>query len=473
MADEGDIQVLSRMLARPREETAHILGQGIVVCGSPNLRQALIQVEKALQNASTGTRPSRVAIFSDDQEERSMIALAITDRVTKLGATAKLTDRHWGQWAREARRTDSSTRVVHVIAAVPPENKAREGFAAITGDLVLIWPLTKVGAAILPEEIEEVVVAPFGERPLDKAAHVVVAMFEVLEGRNQIEEEIGVDTLAISHVIDAGALLSICIDPSKLVDVDTARKAGRRLAHAARAHAALRPGELLSAAEMHRVLFPQSAPLPPNLRRLWVEGDTDATLLKLTDRLLRKEYASGPCLLENIRIERLGGATQVELALQRCDRDPKLELFLFDYDADGLRGLTKVRDRGFPSSLLERDAVMAACDAEWVIEDLVSVACLDRFYFAHTHLKPAREEIAHYPVAGRRLVVRGEDKGTLATWLERHAEVVDLYGIIRQLISVRRRFALREPVINCEPPADGISGRRPQPWWYIQGGTLR
>lgn len=472
MADEGDIQVVSQMLARPREETANILGQGIVVSSSPNLRQALMRVDKALQNARTGAEPCRIAVFSDDQDERSMIAEAITDRVTKLGATVKLTNGQWGRWAREARQVDSPTRVVHVIAGVPPENKAREGFAAISGDIILVWPLTKVGAAILPEEIEEIVVAPFGERPLDKAAHVVVTMCEVLEGLNHIEEERGVDTPAISHALDAGALLSICIDPSKLVDVATARKAGRRLAHAARAHAALRPGVLLSAAEMHRVLFPQSASLPPNLRRLWVEGDTDLTLLKLTDRLLRKKYESGPRLLENIRIECIGGATQVESALRRCDRDPKLELFLFDYDADGRRGLAKVKDRGFPGALLERDAVMAACDAKWVIEDLVSVGCLDRFYLAHTHLRPAREEITHYPVAGRRLVVRGEDKGTLTTWLERNAELVDLYGIIRQLISVRRRFALREPVVNCEPPADGRSGRRPEPWWYIQAGTI-
>ncbi len=467
MADEGDIQVVSGMLARPREETAHIFGQGTIVGGSPNLRQALIQVDKALQNASISTRPFRVAIFSNDQDERSMIALAITERITKLGVTAKLTDGQWGRWALEARHADSATRMVHVIAAVPPENKAREGFAAISGDIVLIWPLTKVGAAILPEEIEEVVLAPFGERPLDKAAHVVVGMSEVLDGMDPIEGEFALDTLTVSQVIDAGALLSICIDPTKLIDVDTARKAGRRLAYAAREHVALRPAVSLSAAEMHRALFPQTAPLPSNLRRLWVEGDTDAKLLKLTDRLFSKKCASGPCLLENIRIECLGGATQVESALQRCDRDPRLELFLFDHDADGLRGLEKVKDRGFPCLLLDSDAVMAACDAKWVIEDLLSVACLDRFYLAHTDLKPAREEIAHYPVAGRRLVVRGEDKGTLASWLDRNAEVADLHGIIRQLISVRRRFALREPVINCEPPADGQSGRRPQPWWYI------
>lgn len=168
--------------------------------------------------------------------------------------------------------------------------------------------------------------------------------------------------------------------------------------------------------------------------------------------------------------ELLGGAAQLEAALQRCDRDPNLECFLFDADSDGRRAAKKTKELGFPKTLvLDRKAVVSDCDTEWVLEDLLSVACLDRFYLAHPELKPTREEIAHNPVEGRRLVVRGEDKGTLAAWLEENATIDDMLGVISQLRIVCREFALREPRVEGDAPADAKCGLRPQPCWFVLG----
>jgi hypothetical protein len=241
-------------------------------------------------------------------------------------------------------------------------------------------------------------------------------------------------------------------------------RAGERLAAALRTQSALRPGEPLNAADIYRTLCPQPNRLRPNLRRLWVEGITDASLFRLAERLTQKE---APGLLEGIHIEAIGGVEQVESALQRCDREPNLELFLFDADVDGRRGEAKVKGQGFPTLLLDRIAAMSACDTEWVIEDLLSVSCLDRFYAAHANLKPAREEIAHYPPEGRRLVIHGEDKWTLVEWLERNATADDLYGLMVQMQLVRRRFALRDWPLIGAPPSDGCTGLRPRPWWFV------
>ena len=403
MRDESDLQAVSRMLASARQETVRVVGQERVICGSVELRQALVRVDEALQGSIEGSHTCRIALFSDDQDECSMIAAAIVEHARGLGFAATLTQGEWGRWARAVRMAENTDRSMHVLARVPPEQKARQGFAVIPGDMVLLWPLTMAGAALLPGGIEELVLYPFAERPLDKAAHLIAAVVDALESSNEVGDESNPASSSLLRSVDAGALLAVCVDPSKLRGVDAAGTAGRRLADALRAHAALRPGESLSAAELHRALFPQEPRLPPNLRRLWVEGDTDALLLRLAERLVQEAYPSEHSILDGIKIESLGGATQVDAALQRCDRDPKLELFLFDRDADGLRGAARAGERGFPTLLLERDAVMAACDAEWVVEDLLSVACIDRFYCAHAHLRPAREEISHDPVAGLRI----------------------------------------------------------------------
>jgi hypothetical protein len=316
------------------------------------------------------------------------------------------------------------------------------------------------GQSLIPDDIGEIVLPPFAERPLDKAAHVVAAAVDGLDSSERVEGE--ADPYSLLTRADASAILAVCMDRTKLSTASEARNAGSRLAELLRTHAALRPDASLGAAEVYRVLCPGTEQLPSNLRRLWVEGDSDAALFKLTDRLL-----NGYNMLQSIQIEVLGGAAQADAALQRCNRSPMLELFLFDSDTDGRRAAAKVKERGFPSLLLDRDVVMAACDDEWVIEDLLSVACLDRFYRAHPHLRPAREEIEHQPVEGRRIVVRGDDKHILVEWLARNATIEDIIGVVKQLLLIRRLFSLRERAIDIRVPEESRRGLRPPPWWFI------
>ncbi|MGG6494845.1 UNVERIFIED_CONTAM: hypothetical protein NY603_18080, partial [Bacteroidetes bacterium 56_B9] len=79
-----------------------------------------------------------------------------------------------------------------------------------------------------------------------------------------------------------------------------------------------------------------------------------------------------------------------------------------------------------------------------------------------------REEIVYYPAEGRRLVLRGEDKGPLVEWLEGETTIGDLYGILQQIGIVRRRFALRDWSNRNDRPANVSVGLRPAPWWFIE-----
>lgn len=461
----GDLVIgaIASMLEGAGDSVSFAFGKERVICGSGELRETLTRIEARLSEIAAGSKDAlRVALLSDDDDERRMIASAIVGLGAELGLQIKLSNDSWGIWARDARNARDSGKIIHVLTEVPPLPKAQQGFASILGSLILLWPPQFAGSEVTPDRIEAVILAPFSERPLEKAAHVVDAVWATL---NSIEEgderQAAIDLFAR---LDVNALFGTCIDVTKLTTSSLAREAGNRLASSLRVQSALRPGEALSAAEIYRALSPQPDRLAPHLRRLWVEGSTDAAMIRLAERLAA---ADAPGLLDGIHIEAIGGVAQVEAALQRCNRSPSLELSMFDADADGKMGESKVRDQGFPALVLDRSNAMGACDDEWVIEDLLTVSCLDRFYSAHRNLRPAREEIAHQPPEGRRLVLRGEDKGTLVEWLEREATLGDLYGVLQQIKAIRRRFALRDWADSTTRPPDASIGLRPRPWWFI------
>jgi hypothetical protein len=458
--EELDPSAILGMLADPSNGPCFTLGDERVICGPGDLRDALVRLDAALLAAVEGNR-FRIALLTNDEDERRMIATTLVERAKELGCGVKLIRDSWGMWARDIKKTDDRGHAVHVLEGVPPEAKALEAFAAFSGSLILLWPLEYAGSVLLPDQIEEVIVPPFSDRPLDKAAQVIYATWIAL---NLTGADDGEAVISLFRKLDRSALLGVFLDRTKIADVGNAKKAGQRLAELLRTHAALRPGESLNAAEVHGALYSQPEQLPPNLRRLWVEGDTDRALFELADRLMQKGV---PWLLDGIRLESLGGAEQVENALRRCRRDPRLELFMFDADEEGRRAARKVEELKIPALVLDRDAAMSACDTEWVIEDLLSVACLDRFYFANPQLKPLREEIGHHPDGGRRLVVRGEDKGTLVAWLETVATIDDVFGLHQQMASIRKRFALRYRAVPTSAPADGFCGLRPRPWWFV------
>lgn len=112
---------------------------------------------------------------------------------------------------------------------------------------------------------------------------------------------------------------------------------------------------------------------------------------------------------------------------------------------------------------------VSACHRDWVLEDLVAVEAIDRFYQSCPEHIPAREEISYVPEKkGRRLVIGGVDKIALVDWLSKFAKPSDLFGVIQQMVLVRQELALAPIEIVTLEHKPSSFGLRPEPWWFVQ-----
>lgn len=300
MSEDADLAIISRMLSSPREDTTVVLAREHLICASSELRNALTRIDEMLEASVRNNQPCRIALFSDDDDKRLMIGAALVERAKELGFPASLTHSNFGLWAARVMQDKGvSPPQTHVLAGLPPKEKAQQAFTAVSGNLILLLPLTLTGAPSLPDSITEFILAPFAQRPLDKAAQLISSAVVACTAQ---DDEGGSDANTLLLRTPALALLAICLDVTKFGNVGTARDARNRLAAQLRRHSALRSGESLTAADLHRALFPQPHPLPPNIRRLWVEGDTDVSLFKLAAKLVHAAYPDEPGGLERIKI---------------------------------------------------------------------------------------------------------------------------------------------------------------------------
>jgi hypothetical protein len=258
MMGDFDTDAIPRMLKDARTEVAYCLGRERIICGPGNLREALGRIEVAMLAAIVDDARCRIALLLDDEDERRMIATAIVEQAQGRGLPAILTRDSWGRWAHEAKTSRRDPRTLHVLTSAPPEAKAREGFAAISGSLILLLPLQFAGSALLPERTEDIILTPFSERPLDKAAHVIDSTWTALETTEDAAEQAA--AVSLFHRLDASALLGTFIDTTKLANVAAAKDAGKRLAAALLRQSALRVGEPLRTCITLSVRSPYDCP---------------------------------------------------------------------------------------------------------------------------------------------------------------------------------------------------------------------
>jgi hypothetical protein len=103
------------------------------------------------------------------------------------------------------------------------------------------------------------------------------------------------------------------------------------------------------------------------------------------------------------------------------------------------------------------------------IEDLVSLACVDRFYESKLDLLPEAEYLMYGSDERRRLVVRGADKDQFVLWMQANATIDEVQNLIRLVKHIRSMFGLaggeevpRQFVATAL--SDGCRlGRRPKP----------
>lgn len=442
--------------AQEQEPTALLPGQSDEI---ERLRDMLLQM-------TDRSHPKCIVIGVDDEGEQAALAEGILRLVRLKGLVGETIQDRWGMWVRDLPKS-TSTAKVHVVLGWHEKQESasvRSCLASGAARMVFIWPIEKVGTVAVPPGAEEFCFDHINQRDGDAACHLVAAVLSHFDDDVEVERAAG---FLSDAVLESLATL-VCAGEGQR-GYDAVQEAGARLANLLRERMALRPNEPLTTPDLRAAIFPPTTVQPPvSLRRLWVEGQTDKQLLELVARRVATANP-GVELLQGIVIHPLNGCSQLEHALRNCRPQKKLELFLFDADHDGRRAKAEVEHAGYDALTLSEHCVASAYHRDWVLEDLVGVGALDRFHLESPGLGPAREEISYRGERpGRRLVVEGEAKLKLVEWLDEHANLGDLAGIVLQLQEIRQRFAL-PPVVSPDPGAPDRRGVRPEPWWF--GGS--
>lgn len=438
---------------------ALILGQSDDLA---RLRSALLHLLGGHQG------PACIVIGLADVGEQEAMAQGIARlAVTQDVATVRV-DGKWGLWAQGLAEAETDKRL-HVVVGwheKQPDQAVRARLATGAVRIVFLWPLEKAGTDAAPPGAKQFYLDHLGTRQGDAACHM---LGQVLAAMAEDQEAEPPFALLDDRILDG--LASLVGPGAGLQDHSALLEAGRRIAAFLIRRTALRPNEALEVSELRGAAFPPTALQPlPGMRRLWVEGATDKELFELAARLAAGA-TTGTNLLEGIDIRSIDGCAQVDAAFRQCRPQKALELFLFDNDADGRNAAEKARGLGFTALTLDQSCVASAWHRDWVLEDLVAVGALDRFYLQSPDLRPIREEISYrHEMPGRRLVVGHDAKLKLVRWLAEHATLDELAGVVAQIQVVRRTYALPtlpDPAVSRPDPR----GLRPEPWWFALVGA--
>jgi len=209
-------------------------------------------------------------------------------------------------------------------------------------------------------------------------------------------------------------------------------------------------------------------PIEPTKAILVVEGETDVIYLRHAAALA--EEKNGWQLLDGLDVQpagagREGGGIAVVQRVAELRRDGISALCLFDYDTSGRDAFETASRQNLERLLLptnfdplHRDAAEARVE----IEDLLPVDMVARFYAAHESLSP---EEKHWRLGDWRIVPRGVDKHTLATWVSEVAGFEDMERFIYVLGQVRHRLKLPCPEgVLAKSALARLAHRSPSEW---------
>lgn len=433
-----------------------------------NLRNA---VAGLLSEQNANSAASRlIVVCVEDDGERDAIAEGIERLARATNQDITVTGGQWGIWAK-AILDGATTGHIHVLIgkhAKQIDKKIHEALLKNRTRAVFLWPLAAYSSADVPAGAFQVALENLAARSTDARCYLLVEMLSVMSSEPSSELATGAVALLDDQILQAMTL--ICGNPGALSTHDSLRQAGELAAQYALRHVALRHNEPLDSVALQAAIFPTPSLPPVTQRRLWVEGETDQRLFEFAASLVIFEGSHGASLLDGIIIEAFHGCARIEDALRRCRSQKDLELFLFDNDDDGRQALAKVKAQGFNGLTLDESSVMSAYSRDWVLEDLISIDSVDRFYQMNPGIYPTREEIVYRGTrVGRRLIIGGDEKVPLVQWLANNATISDLSGVIAQIILIRRAFSLApvgSGIVTSQPDR---SGKRPQPWWFVLG----
>jgi hypothetical protein len=208
--------------------------------------------------------------------------------------------------------------------------------------------------------------------------------------------------------------------------------------------------------------------IEPTKAILVVEGETDVIYLRHAATLAERK--KGWQLLDGLDVQpagagREGGGIAVVQHVAELCRDRISALGLFDYDTSGRDAFDAAGRQNLERLLLpmhfdplHRDAVEARVE----IEDLLPIDLVARFYATHESLSP---EEKHWRLGNWRIVPRGADKDTLATWICEVASFEDIERFIYILGQVRHRLKLPCPEgLLAKSELARLAHRSPSEW---------
>lgn len=184
-----------------------------------------------------------------------------------------------------------------------------------------------------------------------------------------------------------------------------------------------------------------------------VEGSTDVTYLRTAAELALQERGwrlLDGCELRAAGLDRGGGAKAVWQRLIELRATSVDCVGLFDNDKVGRRECGIARDQTLQVELLPAEFDRLRLDNEeraLEVEDLLSLAILDRFFAEHPGLDP--EEI-RWRNGSWRIVPQGNDKAVVAEWMASEMRIEDCERLVYVLCVLRKSLGLPLPIENLD-----------------------
>jgi hypothetical protein len=423
---------------------------------------------------------NKAYLFAERYHGKSAIARATELEAKANGLSVFSFDGTAGATQKALLDLQPRTYALTIIDGLPEPAASRrtllDRFNSLRGRGLLFATPEYSADANLDQDIPDLRLSHIDQRPLDKLALLIGIVREHLRDVGLSREQVrdAVSQLPVRALI---MLSSIIRGPNvgKMADL------GSRVGEVLRVKIEFEPGRPFPEDELALVFlefFSPSTRQSPRTFRLWVEGDSDCRILRLTSRLAKQARNIDPedgLSILPVGEGRGGGTSKVQDVVVSHQIRRNLDIFLLDFDEPGRHAKEELQILGQDVLLLDPKVSCSRSDSDVEIEDFINVSCLDRFYEAHPDLRPEKEVIRYKLPKARRLVVDGVDKDALVEWLESNASLNDLENLFFVLCDIRGRFSLKNELSGKEVLAwkrrleeesnqDKLIGNRPHHW---------
>jgi len=393
-------------------------------------------------------------LFMDACHGKTSVSKAIEIEAKANGIQSVRFDGTSGVTLKHLKDLQNKPDILVVVDELPDSTPNRrallERFNNLSGTGIILASAVYSTDASLEPSYRRLVLSHIDNRPTDKLAWLVGLIRENL--RDRLANDLLTGVLDSMPVRDLQTFFRVPLGEH----VQILPRLATEIADSIRLHCELQPDETFPQEELAVIFirfFSPSAPQTNHGFRLWVEGDTDCQILRIVSKLVKTSLGSDleeGLIILPIGENRDGGTSKILDVVLSKQAQRNKDLFLLDCDMPGKHAQDELKVLQQDSMLLEPKLSCSRASSEVEIEDFISLSCLDRFYEAHTELKPEMETVRYKAPAARRLVVDGTHKGMLTSWLEKHASLSDLENLFFLLCDIRTRFSLKNSRSSSE-----------------------